>query len=211
VRVVGARETLAEATRRARGLQHGHARDALRHLRVDLASQLARAGDRAGGQPLVAEHDADGRGNEQQHHEHEAPVEPKHRHDDAEQHGHPDQDLEEHLDVEVLHGLGVVGDAADELSGDRPVEEAHRQLERMRVHAGAQALHRTCRQAGEPHELEVANDRRDAAGREHSGEKQRDRGNVAVARKQVLVDEALAEDGARSLEQAPQRRAAARR
>ena len=50
------------------------------------------------------------------------------------QHDQAVEHHEQHLHVQRLHRLGVVGDAADQLAGDGAVEEAHRQAQHVAVH-----------------------------------------------------------------------------
>ena len=201
VLLVGAREARGETADRARGLQHAHAGDAFGHLRIDVAAQLPHARHRRRGQPLVGPHDRRRGGYEQQHDEHQAPVEPEHRDHHAEEHGHAHEHLEEHLRVELLDRLGVVGDARHELPRDRAVEEAHRHAQHVRVHVLAQPLHRARGQAREPHELQVAHDARQRGAGERGADEERDHRKVGHARNEMVVDQALAEERCRRLQQ----------
>jgi hypothetical protein len=139
-------------------------------------------------------------GHQQRHDQHQPPVQPgHHRHhpderDDAVEHH------EQHLHVQRLHRLGVVGDAADELAGDGAVEEAHRQAQHVAVDRFANALHRTHRQPRQPNQLAVAQPAGQAAGDQRAAEQAGDGRDVRIAGQQVAVDEGLAQQRAQRLQ-----------
>ncbi len=145
---VGGQEAFAEAHFGITRLQHRHAADRLGHLAVDVAAQRAGTRDGRRRQALVQPHDAGHRRHQRQHDQHQAPIEPGHRDHGADQDDRVVEHDEQHLDVQGLDRLGVVGDAADQLAGDGAIEKRHRQAPHVAIYPFAQALHRAHRQAG---------------------------------------------------------------
>jgi len=69
------------------------------------------------------------------------PIEEGHRDQGADDHDAAIEHYEQHLDIQGLDGLGIVGDPAHQLPGDCLVEKCHRQPQHMAVDLLAQAPH----------------------------------------------------------------------
>ncbi len=132
--------------RRIGCLQHAHAADGFGDLRIDIAAQRACMRDGRRAPALVQPHDHEHARHQHRNNQHQAPVEPCHRNQRAGQQNRVVEHYEQHLHIQRLHCLGVIGHAADQLTGDRLVKKCHRQPQHMTVHRFAQASHRPHRQ-----------------------------------------------------------------
>jgi len=192
--LVDAREAGAEALFRVIRLQHAHAAYRFGDLPVDFAAQGARARDGRRAPALVQKDDEQHGRQQRQHDQHQAPVEEGHGGHGADQDDGAVEDDEQHLHVQRFHRLRVVGDAADQLARDGAIKKTHRQAQHVLVHGFAQALHRAHGQAGQAHQLQIAQAGRDPARQQAAAQQQGHARPVQVARQQVLVDQGLAQD-----------------
>ena len=182
-------ETFAKAAELPRELHHADAADALRKVRVDLRQRRAHRTESWPAGALVEPHH---RERERQEHEagnRESPVEQQHGdghadHARAVRHQHA-----QHVQVEILHRLGVVGEPRDHHANRRAIEPGHRQPERRVESVAADLGHSSERDACQHHALCIARGGAHALQSGISQRQQQDRAQRVTPRLHMRVDE----------------------
>ncbi len=199
VLLVHPRKSNGEVALLYHGLDHRHPLQRLVETAVDVGEQGSGRPHHGHAQFLVEPHHGPHRRQQGGAHQHQVKVQQRHGEQDAAQEHHFLHQEPYHLDIEVHDRLGVVGDAGDEGARAVLVEIAGRQADGGGEHLLAQTLHHRLGDAVEAQGLQVEAGRRQHLQPQITGGKGGDDAPLQPARRQVVIDEELDEQGTRHL------------